>query len=126
MINVCFNQEKIPDVVTPIYKLNKNEIHNPAVVKTLLNQNMQATKIKGKIVNVGRLAGGITDFNCDLHALRRINYQGFVEADKITTTKNHVIVTDGFSGNIALKTAEGVSKFITDSLKKNFCCLWAP
>ncbi len=28
-------------------------------------------------------------------------------------------VTDGFSGNIALKTAEGVSKFITDSLKKS-------
>ena len=47
----------------------------------------------------------------------RINYQGFVEANEITNTKNHVIVTDGFSGNIALKTAEGVSKFITDSLK---------
>ena len=37
---------------------------------------MQATKIKGKIVNVGRLAGGSTDFNCDIHALRRINYEG--------------------------------------------------
>lgn len=41
-----------------------------------VNQNMLATKIKGNIVNVGRLAGGITDFNCDLHALRRINYKG--------------------------------------------------
>ena len=41
-----------------------------------VNQNMQATKIKGKIVNVGRLAGGNTDFNCDIHALRRINYEG--------------------------------------------------
>ena len=50
---------------------------------------------------------------------KRINYQGFVEADEITSTNNHVIVTDGFSGNIALKTAEGVSKFITDSLKKS-------
>ncbi len=47
----------------------------------------------------------------------RINYQGFVEANEITDTNNHVIVTDGFSGNIALKTAEGVSKFITESLK---------
>ncbi len=37
---------------------------------------MMATKVKGKIVNVGRLAGGITEFNCDLHALRRINYEG--------------------------------------------------
>ncbi len=50
---------------------------------------------------------------------KRINYHGFVEANEITSTNNHVIVTDGFSGNIALKTAEGVSKFITDSLKKS-------
>ena len=41
-----------------------------------VNQNMMATKVKGKIVNVGRLAGGIIEFNCDLHALRRINYEG--------------------------------------------------
>jgi len=41
-----------------------------------VNQNMQATKIKGRIVNVGRLAGGTTEFNCDLHALRRIHYEG--------------------------------------------------
>ena len=41
-----------------------------------INNNMKASKIKGKIVNVGRLAGGNTEFDCDLHALRRINYQG--------------------------------------------------
>jgi NADPH2:quinone reductase len=41
-----------------------------------VNQNMSATKIKGNIVNVGRLAGGAINFNCDLHALRRINYTG--------------------------------------------------
>ena len=41
-----------------------------------VNQNMSATKIKGNIVNVGRLAGGDINFNCDLHALRRINYKG--------------------------------------------------
>ena len=29
----------------------------------------------------------------------------------------NVIVTDGFTGNIALKTAEGTAKFITDNLK---------
>ena len=37
---------------------------------------MRASKVKGTIVNVGRLAGGNTEFNCDLHALRRINYRG--------------------------------------------------
>ena len=33
--------------------------------------------------------------------------------------KTNVIVTDGFTGNIALKTAEGTAKFITDNLKKS-------
>ena len=31
----------------------------------------------------------------------------------------NVIITDGFTGNIALKTAEGTAKFITDNLKKS-------
>ena len=33
--------------------------------------------------------------------------------------ETNVIVTDGFTGNIALKTAEGTAKFITDSLKSS-------
>jgi NADPH2:quinone reductase len=40
------------------------------------NQNLKATKIKGRIVNVGRLGGTHADFNFDLHAARRINYIG--------------------------------------------------
>jgi len=40
------------------------------------NQNMQATKILGRIVNVGRLGGASGDFNFDLHAMRRIDYIG--------------------------------------------------
>lgn len=50
---------------------------------------------------------------------KSINYNGFIEANEITNTENHVIVTDGFTGNIAIKTAEGISKFITDTLKKH-------
>jgi len=45
-------------------------------------------------------------------------FNGFIEANKIMDGKTNVIVTDGFTGNIALKTAEGTAKFITDSLKK--------
>ena len=41
-----------------------------------INENMKASKVKGIIVNVGRLAGGNGKFSCDLHALRRINYRG--------------------------------------------------
>jgi NADPH2:quinone reductase len=40
------------------------------------SQNLAATKIKGRIVNVGRLGGTRAEFNFDLHAARRINYIG--------------------------------------------------
>ncbi len=40
------------------------------------NQNMQATRILGRIVNVGRLGGTRGEFDFDLHALRRISYIG--------------------------------------------------
>ncbi|HVX75219.1 MAG TPA: zinc-binding dehydrogenase [Bradyrhizobium sp.] len=40
------------------------------------SQNLAATRIKGRIVNVGRLGGTHGDFNFDLHAARRIDYIG--------------------------------------------------
>jgi NADPH:quinone reductase len=40
------------------------------------SQNLKVTKIKGRIVNVGRLGGTHADFNFDMHAARRINYIG--------------------------------------------------
>jgi len=40
------------------------------------SQNLAATKVKGRIVNVGRLGGTHADFNFDLHAARRISYIG--------------------------------------------------
>ena len=40
------------------------------------NQNLQATRVLGRIVNVGRLGGFKGEFNFDLHALRRIDYIG--------------------------------------------------
>ena len=40
------------------------------------SQNLKATRIKGRIVNVGRLGGARAEFNFDLHAARRIDYVG--------------------------------------------------
>ncbi len=40
------------------------------------NQNMRATAVLGRIVNVGRLGGSTGTFDFDLHALRRISYVG--------------------------------------------------
>lgn len=53
-----------------------------------------------------------------------INYQGFVEGSDITNGKLDVVVTDGFSGNIALKTAEGISSMFTRLLRRSFAKTW--
>jgi NADPH2:quinone reductase len=42
----------------------------------VMNQNMEAAAILGRIVNVGRLGGMKGEFNFDLHALKRIDYIG--------------------------------------------------
>ena len=46
-------------------------------------------------------------------------FKGYLEGNRIMDGNSNVIVTDGFTGNIALKTAEGTAKFITDNLKKS-------
>jgi len=46
-----------------------------------------------------------------------IDFRGFIEPDKIGHGDIDVIVTDGFTGNVALKTAEGIAKMISDMLK---------
>jgi len=46
-------------------------------------------------------------------------FNGYIEGNKLMDGDSNVIVTDGFTGNIALKTAEGTAKFITDNLKKS-------
>ena len=46
-------------------------------------------------------------------------YNGYVEGNHIMSGDTNVIITDGFTGNIALKTAEGTAKFITSNLKKS-------
>jgi phosphate acyltransferase len=49
-----------------------------------------------------------------------IDYRGFVEGDDIAKGTVDVVVTDGFSGNIALKTAEGVARFVRTLLREAF------
>ncbi|MCC2667504.1 MAG: plsX, partial [Gammaproteobacteria bacterium] len=49
-----------------------------------------------------------------------INYMGYIEGNKIYDGKADVIVCDGFVGNIALKTTEGVASFIKQLIKEAF------
>ena len=47
------------------------------------------------------------------------SYEGYIEGNEIMSGNSNVIVTDGFTGNIALKTAEGTARFITKNLKNS-------
>jgi glycerol-3-phosphate acyltransferase PlsX len=49
-----------------------------------------------------------------------LNFQGFVEGHDIAAGTVDVVVTDGFTGNIALKTGEGALKLMRDLLKQVF------
>ena len=45
-------------------------------------------------------------------------FAGYIEGNEIMDGNVNVIISDGFTGNVALKTAEGTANFITDELKK--------
>ena len=46
------------------------------------------------------------------------NFSGYIEGNELMSGNVDVIVSDGFTGNVALKTAEGTANFITEELKK--------
>jgi glycerol-3-phosphate acyltransferase PlsX len=49
-----------------------------------------------------------------------VRFYGFVEGDDIGAGTVDVIVTDGFTGNVALKTAEGTAKLFAEALRTSF------
>lgn len=49
-----------------------------------------------------------------------LNYVGFIEGDAIADQKADVIVCDGFSGNVALKTMEGTAKLVRHFMEREF------
>jgi glycerol-3-phosphate acyltransferase PlsX len=63
-----------------------------------------------------RAAAAILRGSTHLH----LSFDGFIEGDKLSRGEVDVIVTDGFSGNIALKSLEGTARFVTDLLKRAF------
>jgi len=46
------------------------------------------------------------------------NFLGYIEGNELMNGNVNVIISDGFTGNVALKTAEGTANFITNELKQ--------
>jgi glycerol-3-phosphate acyltransferase PlsX len=83
-------------------------------------------KPRVKLLNIGTEELKGTDELKDAAALLReadylpFRFDGFTEGDQLSRGAVDVVVTDGFSGNIALKTAEGTARFVTDLLRRAF------
>ncbi len=79
-----------------------------------------------RLLNIGTEESKGTEVLRDAAAQLKANKQlslqfdGFVEADKINRGDVDVVVTDGFSGNIALKSIEGTARFVADLLRRSF------
>ena len=73
--------------------------------------NIGSEEIKGNTV--------IKNTYKNLSSNNHSNYKfcGYIEGNQLMDGKVNVIVTDGFTGNVALKTAEGTANFITSELK---------
>ena len=82
------------------------QIENPSVA--LLNVGKENNKGNDVIKRCADL----------LKQTAHINYKGFVEANELFSCASDVIVTDGFSGNIALKSYEGMGRVFLEQLEK--------
>jgi phosphate acyltransferase len=84
------------------------------------------TKPRVKLLNIGTEELKGTDELKEAAGLLReadylpLRFDGFTEGDQLSRGNVDVVVTDGFSGNIALKTAEGTARFVTDLLRNAF------
>lgn len=68
-----------PDWVKQVLKATQNkgvDLTVDLLAGPLINDTLQATRIGGRIVNVGRMAGNSGEFNFDQHSMRRIQYVG--------------------------------------------------
>ena len=73
-----------------------------------------------RLMNIGTEEMKGTEEIRDAAASLPLSFEGFTEGDKIGRGDADVIVSDGFSGNVALKTAEGTARFVTDLLRTAF------
>ena len=78
----------------------------------LLNIGTEETKGTGELQEAAQRLRAATGL--------ALSFEGYVEADKINRGNIDVVVTDGFSGNIALKAIEGTARFVTDLLRSAF------
>ena len=97
------------------YYRNAFQVSRPRV--GLLNVGTEDHKGRPEIREAHELLGTMAEIG-------RYDYVGFVEGGDIPSADVDVIVTDGFTGNVALKTAEGTARLIRDLLREELTASW--
>lgn len=115
----------------PCVLLDAGAYHD-AGAEHLLEFALMGSVISNRLLNIERPRVGILNIGTEeakgpesvraAHKLLRendkLNFVGFIEARDFPLGKCDVLVTDGFSGNVALKTAEGIAKMIQIMLRQ--------
>ena len=103
---------------------NSNHLYQFAIMGSALIQSLEISDSpKIGLLNVGSEEFKGNDTIKDSGQLlqkSKLNYAGFVEGDDIFTGNFDLVVTDGFAGNIALKSIEGVANIISHFIKSEF------
>ena len=103
---------------------DKNLIDFAIMGSSLLKSLFPEEKAKVALLNIGSEAEKgneiLKNTYQKLIKSKNSNYEfkGFVEGNELMNGDVNVIVSDGFTGNVALKTAEGTANFISNELKK--------
>jgi len=104
---------------------DENQLMQFSIMGHAFAKTKNITNPKVAILNIGTEEGKGKEFlqeayNLISNSFLSKDFIGYIEPDQITLGTADVIVTDGFTGNIALKTAEGLSNFIMSNFKKVF------
>ena len=110
--NIECNENNLIDFAELGSALYKSIFPNDKPIVSLLNIGSEEIKGTDTLKNAFKKLNSLSNDN-------NFVFNGYIEANKIMSGESNVIVTDGFTGNVALKTAEGTAKFITDNLKKS-------
>tara|TARA_B100000686_G_C16641647_1_gene890476 strand:- start:11 stop:1018 length:1008 start_codon:yes stop_codon:yes gene_type:complete len=108
--NIECNEKNLKDFSIMGAALHKSLYPNEVTKVALLNIGSEEVKGNSVIKNTYQ---ELSNYNSSL-----FEFSGYVEGNNIMSGKVNVIISDGFTGNIALKTAEGTANFITSELKK--------
>ncbi len=101
------------------------QLHQFAVMGSVLAADLEGAHERPRVglLNIGEeeIKGNeIVQAANNLLTASDLNYVGFVEGHDIFSDKVDVVVTDGFTGNIALKAMEGAARLIADAMREEF------